>query len=92
MIALNPRVDCDGLPVKLLNYMATGRAIVSFAGSAEILEHEQTGLVVPSGDTPGVCFGHRQAARRSGSRPAAGHGCTNQSAGVLCLEISGQAA
>jgi glycosyltransferase involved in cell wall biosynthesis len=49
-IALNPRVHCDGLPLKLLNYMATGRAIVSFAGSAEALEHEHTGLVVPNND------------------------------------------
>lgn len=45
-IALNPRVQCDGLPLKLLNYMAAGRAIVSFAGSAGTLEHGQTGLVV----------------------------------------------
>jgi len=49
-IALNPRVKCDGLPLKLLNYMATGRAIVSFAGSAEALEHERTGLIVANND------------------------------------------
>jgi glycosyltransferase involved in cell wall biosynthesis len=72
MIALNPRVDCDGLPVKLLNYMATGRAIVSFSGSAEILEHEQTGLVVPSGDTQAFAsaivklLDHPDLARRLG--------------------------
>lgn len=52
-IALNPRVYCDGLPLKLLNYMATGRPVVSFAGSAEALEHERTGLVVPNGDIDG---------------------------------------
>jgi len=49
-IALNPRVDCDGTPLKLLNYMATGRGIIAFQGSAEILDHEQTGLVVPNND------------------------------------------
>lgn len=49
-IALNPRVHCDGLPLKLLNYMATGRAVVSFAGSAEVLTHEQTGLIAPDND------------------------------------------
>lgn len=49
-IALNPRVHCDGLPVKLLNYMATARAIVSFEGSAEVLTNEFTGLVVPNDD------------------------------------------
>jgi glycosyltransferase involved in cell wall biosynthesis len=52
-IALHPRVHCDGLPVKLLNYMATGRAIVSFEGSAEVLEHERTGLVVANNDVDG---------------------------------------
>lgn len=52
-IALNPRVYCDGLPLKLLNYMATGRPIVSFEGSAEALEHERSGLVVPNGDVDG---------------------------------------
>jgi glycosyltransferase involved in cell wall biosynthesis len=50
MIALSPRVICDGLPVKVLNYMATGRAIVAFAGSAEILKNEQTGLVIKDND------------------------------------------
>lgn len=45
-IALNPRLQADGLPAKLLNYMATGRAIVSFAGSGEILHDERTGLLV----------------------------------------------
>jgi glycosyltransferase involved in cell wall biosynthesis len=45
-VALHPRVHSDGLPLKLLNYMATGRPIVSFAGSAEVLKHEQTGLVI----------------------------------------------
>jgi glycosyltransferase involved in cell wall biosynthesis len=33
-VCANPRVDCDGMPVKLLNYMAASRAVVSFAGSA----------------------------------------------------------
>jgi glycosyltransferase involved in cell wall biosynthesis len=50
-VLANPRTQCDGLPQKLLNYMAAGRPVVSFAGSAAILEHERTGLVVPDGDT-----------------------------------------
>jgi glycosyltransferase involved in cell wall biosynthesis len=49
-VALMPRVECPGLPQKLLNYMAAGKAIVSFAGSAKLLEHEVTGLVVPNRD------------------------------------------
>lgn len=50
-VALNPRVNCDGIPQKLLNYMAAGKPIVSFDGSAVHLVHEKTGLRVPDGDT-----------------------------------------
>jgi glycosyltransferase involved in cell wall biosynthesis len=46
-------VDCPGLPQKLLNYMASGRAIVSFAGSAKVLTHEVNGLIVPNHDVEG---------------------------------------
>jgi len=50
LIAVLPRTRCPGIPQKLLNYMAAGKAIVSSAGSAKLLEHERTGLVVPDGD------------------------------------------
>ena len=50
-VALNPRTKCDGIPLKLLNYMSAARPIVSFEGSAHGLEHEKTALVVPDGDT-----------------------------------------
>jgi glycosyltransferase involved in cell wall biosynthesis len=50
-VAVNPRTECDGLPQKLLNYMAAAAPIVSFEGSAIHLEHEHTGLRVPNGDT-----------------------------------------
>lgn len=49
-IAVLPRMHCDGIPQKLLNYMAAGKGIVCSAGSAKLLEHERTGLVVPNGD------------------------------------------
>lgn len=49
-VAVNPRTECDGMPLKLLNYMAAGLPIVSFAGSAEGLEHDRTGVVAPDGD------------------------------------------
>jgi glycosyltransferase involved in cell wall biosynthesis len=51
-VALSPRVDCVGLPLKILNYMATGRAIVAFAGSAEVLVDGRTARVVPNRDVP----------------------------------------
>ncbi len=46
-IAVNPRTIGEGLPQKLLNYMAAARPIVSFAGSARHLEHGETGWIVP---------------------------------------------
>jgi glycosyltransferase involved in cell wall biosynthesis len=49
-IAVLPRMHCDGIPQKLLNYMAAGKGIVSSQGSAKLLEADQTGLVVPNGD------------------------------------------
>jgi glycosyltransferase involved in cell wall biosynthesis len=49
-IAVLPRMHCDGIPQKLLNYMAAGKCIVSSAGSAKLLTDGQTGLIVPDGD------------------------------------------
>lgn len=44
-VLLNPRMVCDGIPQKLLNYMASGKPVVSFAGSAKLITHEENGLV-----------------------------------------------
>ncbi|HUG98706.1 MAG TPA: glycosyltransferase, partial [Gammaproteobacteria bacterium] len=52
-IALNPRIDCPGVPQKLLNYMAAGMPIVSFAGSGRFLAAGEHGIVVRDGDTEG---------------------------------------
>jgi len=49
-VLVNPRSICSGIPQKLLNYMASARPVVSFAGSATILEHERTGLIVEDDD------------------------------------------
>jgi len=49
-VALNPRVDCDGVPQKLLNYMAASCPIVSFAGSARHIEHAKSGWIVDQAD------------------------------------------
>jgi glycosyltransferase involved in cell wall biosynthesis len=49
-VALNPRVHCDGVPQKLNNYLAAGKAIVSFAGSARGLTSGQNALVVADGN------------------------------------------
>jgi len=49
-VAVNPRIACDGLPQKLLNYMAAASPIVSFSGSARHIEHGHSALIVPDGD------------------------------------------
>jgi glycosyltransferase involved in cell wall biosynthesis len=56
-LALNPRIDCDGYPQKLLNYMAAGKPIVSFEGSAKNLRHRETGWIVKDGDVDGFAEG-----------------------------------
>lgn len=56
-VAVNPRVDCDGIPVKLLNYMAAGKPVVSFASSAPGLRHRENGWLVRDGDIEGFAEG-----------------------------------
>ena len=45
-VLLNPRMICEGMPQKLLNYMAAKRPIVSFSGSAKVLTHKESGYIV----------------------------------------------
>ncbi len=52
-VALNPRPTCEGLPQKMLNYMAASKAIVTFAGSASGLTHGENGWLVQDGDIHG---------------------------------------
>jgi len=56
-VAVNPRIRCDGIPQKLLNYMAAGMPIATFEGSASPVRHEVTGLCVPDGDTAAMADG-----------------------------------
>jgi glycosyltransferase involved in cell wall biosynthesis len=45
-VVVVPRPSCPGHPVKLLNYMAAGKPIVAFEGSAKGLRHLYNGIVV----------------------------------------------
>jgi glycosyltransferase involved in cell wall biosynthesis len=56
-VALNPRIGCDGVPQKLLNYMAAGAPIVSFRSSAKHLAHGELGWVVEDGDVAAFADG-----------------------------------
>ena len=46
-ILLNPRIDGAGVPVKLYNYMAAGKPVVTFSDSSHIIIHGNTGWIVP---------------------------------------------
>jgi glycosyltransferase involved in cell wall biosynthesis len=50
-VAVSPRSVAPGFPVKLLNYMACGRPIVSFKGSAKCLKDGYNGIVVENHDS-----------------------------------------
>jgi 1,2-diacylglycerol 3-alpha-glucosyltransferase len=45
-LALCPRREWSGFPMKLLNYMAAGKAVVVSAGSAKAVRHDRDGVVV----------------------------------------------
>jgi glycosyltransferase involved in cell wall biosynthesis len=56
-VALNPRTNCDGVPVKLLNYMAAARPVVSFDTSAPGVVHGRTGWLAESGNVEALADG-----------------------------------
>ncbi|MDO8412666.1 MAG: glycosyltransferase family 4 protein [Gallionellaceae bacterium] len=49
-VTVVPRPECPGHPVKLLNYMAAGKATVSFKGGAKGLHHMYNGYLVDDHD------------------------------------------
>jgi len=49
-VAVVPRPECPGHPVKLLNYMLAGRPIVSFAGGAKGVRHLHDAYIVANHD------------------------------------------
>lgn len=52
-LAVLPRTSWSGFPIKLLNYMAAGKAVVACEGSAKAIEHFREGLVVKNQDALG---------------------------------------
>ncbi len=56
-ILVNPRAECPGYPLKLLNYMAAGRAIVSFSASARDLTHGSDAWLVGEPTAPALALG-----------------------------------
>lgn len=56
-VLLNPRTVCPGVPMKLLNYMASGAPIVTFAGSSRYLVDGASGVVVANEDVDAFATG-----------------------------------
>jgi 1,2-diacylglycerol 3-alpha-glucosyltransferase len=49
-VTVVPRPECPGHPIKLLNYMISGKPIVCSAGGAKFVTNMQDALVVPDHD------------------------------------------
>ena len=56
-VAVVPRPESGGIPTKLLNYMAAGKAIVGFAKSAAILEDGKSGRLIATGTAAALAEG-----------------------------------
>lgn len=82
-VVVLPRDNCVGFPVKLLNYMAAGKAIVAFEGGTDaVIQNLENGIVVPNGDDAAFargiidCLSNREVSEQLGDaarRTAAGH-------------------
>lgn len=72
-VAVCPRTERSGFPMKLLNYMAAGKAIVASAGSAKGLADGVTGRVVPDGDEAAFAAAVVALLRDGGERSRLGH-------------------
>lgn len=49
-VTIVPRPNCPGVPIKMLNYLAAGKAVVTPEGSAKGLVDEQEALLAKDGD------------------------------------------
>lgn len=56
-VAVVPRTDCPGHPVKLLNYMAAGKPIASFYGGAKGLHHMYNAYLAEDHDVSALARG-----------------------------------
>ena len=72
-VAVCPRTERSGFPMKLLNYMAEGKAIVASAGSAKGLVDGVTGVVVPDHDVEAFATAVVGLLRDPATRARLGH-------------------
>lgn len=72
-IAVIPRTSWSGFPIKLVNYMAAGKAIVAAEGSAKTLYHLHNGYVVKNFNVPELAEGILLLTRDESLRTKLGH-------------------
>ncbi len=85
-VAVVPRPSCPGYPVKLLNYMAAGKAIVSFEGSAKSLCQGYNGYVARNHDVDDMAAGIKLLLDNPGLRKTLGQRARESIAGVYDCE------
>lgn len=74
-VAVVPRRHSGGFPIKLLQYMEAGRAIVAREEVADTLTHDESGWVVPAGSSPqALAAGLRRCAEDAALRARLGAG------------------
>lgn len=56
-VTVVPRPSCPGYPIKLLNYMAASKPVVSFSGSAKSLCHGYSGYIANNDDVEDLANG-----------------------------------
>ena len=56
-VLVNPRTRCPGVPQKLLNYMASGTPVVSFAGSTRYIVDGRSGVVISNDNVEAFAAG-----------------------------------
>lgn len=67
-----PRVSWSGYPIKLLNAMAAGKAVVACQSAAPPIVHEENGLLVPDNDAEAFGGALLQLLRDAGLRARLG--------------------
>lgn len=77
-VAVVPRPDCPGVPIKMLNYMAAGKAIVCPQGSSKGLRHLRDAIIVPDNRPEEIARGVISLLRDPGLRHRLGE-CARRS-------------
>lgn len=71
-VAVIPRTNWSGFPIKLINYMAAGKAILASEGSAKHMVHLENGYIVPNFNVPAMAHGLVQLLREPALRERLG--------------------